>query len=249
MIECNSCFYGDITDEKTLENNIKEGDIIINLIGQENENMFDENIKGSYNLLNSAIKKNNIKIIFISSILVYGKSTGNSSNEKDVPVPTSNYGIIKLLTENIYKTYSRLFNIDITILRFSNIYGIKKESGIIMKCFQAIENKKPIIINQRGEQTRDFLHVQDAVEAIMLTIKKQVSGFEIFNISSGTGIQIKNMIKLIEKYSKKNIPKKITDNKLGIKYIVGNNSKAKRELNFVVKIDIEQGIKNMVNES
>ena len=37
MIECNSCFYGDITDEKTLENNIKEGDIIINLIGQENE--------------------------------------------------------------------------------------------------------------------------------------------------------------------------------------------------------------------
>ena len=118
-----------------------------------------------------------------------------------------------------------------------------------MKCFQAIENKKPIIINQRGEQTRDFLHVQDAVEAIMLTIKKQVSGFKIFNISSGTGIQIKNMIKLIEKYSKKNIPKKITDNKLGIKYIVGNNSKAKRELNFVVKIDIEQGIKNMVNES
>jgi len=248
MIECDSCFYGNITNKKTLEKNIEDGDIIINLIGQENKNMFDENIKGSYNILNSVIKKKNIKIIFISSILVYGQSIKNKSSEKDVPMPISDYGVIKLLTENIYQTYNKLFNVDITILRFSNIYGVKKESGIIVKCLQAIKNQKPIIINQNGEQTRDFLHVDDAVEAIMLVIKKQISGFEIFNISSGKGIQIKNIVKLVEKFSKKNVPKKIVDNKSSIEHIVGNNLKAKKILGFVVKNDIKQGIKKMVSE-
>ncbi len=249
IIKCDTCFYGDITDEKILENNFEDGDIIINLIGQKNENMFNENIRGSYNLLNSIIKKNNVKIIFISSILVYGESIKNKSSEEDMPIPTSDYGVIKLLTENIYKTYSKLFNLDITVLRFSNIYGPKKESGIIAKCVQAMKNKKPIIINQKGEQTRDFLHIDDAVEAIMSTLKKQTLGFNVFNISSGVGIQIKDIVSLIEKYSKKIIPKKIVDEKLDIKYIVGNNLKAKRELGFFVKMDIKQGIKNMVNES
>lgn len=248
MIECDSCFYGNITNKKTLEKNIEDGDIIINLIGQENKNMFDENIKGSYNILNSVIKKKNIKIIFISSILVYGQSIKNKSSEKDVPMPTSDYGVIKLLTENIYQTYNKLFNVDITILRFSNIYGVKKESGIIVKCLQAIKNQKPIIINQNGEQTRDFLHVDDAVEAIMLVIKKQISGFEIFNISSSEGTQIKNIVKLVEKYSKKNVPKKIVNNKSSTEHIVGNNLKAKKILDFVVKKDIKQGIKKMVSE-
>lgn len=248
MIECDSCFYGNITNKKTLEKNIEDGDIIINLIGQENKNMFDENIKGSYNILNSVIKKKNIKIIFISSILVYGQSIKNKSSEKDVPMPISDYGVIKLLTEKIYQTYNKLFNLDITILRFSNIYGVKKESGIIIKCLQAIKNQKPIIINQNGDQTMDFLHVDDAVEAIMLVIKKQISGFEIFNISSGKGIQIKNIVKLVEKYSKKNVPKKIVNNKSSIEHIVGNNLKAKKILDFVVKNDIKQGIKKMVSE-
>jgi|AP95_1055475.scaffolds.fasta_scaffold08256_3 UDP-glucose 4-epimerase len=247
IVKHNSCFYGDITDKKILENNIADGDIIINLIGQENENMFDENIKASYNLLNSAIKKNNIKIIFISSILVYGESIKHESSEQDIPKPTSDYGIIKLLAENIYSTYHRLFGLNITVLRFSNIYGPKKKSGIITKCFQALKQQKSVIISHNGNQTRDFLHVEDAVEAILSVLKKQPSGFEIFNISSGTGIKVNQIINLIEKHTKKIIPKKFVIEESDIKHIVGNNLKAKKHLNFLVKIDINKGIKNMVN--
>ena len=243
-----SCFFGDITDENFLENYISDSDVIVNLIGQENKHMFEQNIKGSYNLLNSAIKKKNIKIIFSSSILVYGESVKQMSDEIDLPKPTSDYGIIKLLSENIYGVYSRLFGLDVTILRFSNIYGPQKESGIITKCIRAIKKQNTITLNQNGTQTRDFIHVDDAVEAILSVLKHQPSGFEIFNISSSIGIQINQIVNLIEKYTGKTIPTKFVNEIHDIKFIVGNNLKAKKLLNFSTKIDINHGLKDTIDK-
>ena len=247
-IDDDSCFFGDITDKNFLDNHISDGDIIVNLIGQENEHMFDQNIKGSYNLLNSIIKKKNIRIIFTSSILVYGDSDEQMSNEMDLPKPITEYGIIKLLSENIYDVYSRLFGLDVTILRFSNIYGPKKDSGIISKCIHSIQQQNPIILNQNGNQTRDFLHVDDAINAIFLVLQNHFSGFQIFNISSSVGIQINQIVDLIEKYTKKTISKKFVNEKQDIKYIVGDNSKAKNLLNFSVKNDIYNGLKDIINK-
>lgn len=248
IMDDDSCFFGDITDENFLENYISDGDVIVNLIGQENKHMFEQNIKGSYNLLNSAIKKKNIKIIFSSSILVYGESVKQMSDEIDLPKPTSDYGIIKLLSENIYDVYSRSFGLDVTILRFSNIYGPQKESGIITKCIRAIKKQNTITLNQNGTQTRDFIHVDDAVEAILSVIKHQPSGFEIFNISSSIGIQINQIVNLVEKYAGKTIPIKFVNEIHDIKFIVGNNLKAKKLLNFSTKIDIDYGLKDIINK-
>lgn len=65
-------------------------------------------------------------------------------NELNTPKPISNYGIIKLLAENLYKTYSDLFGLDITVLRFSTIYGPEKNMGIISNSIKAIKEKNLI---------------------------------------------------------------------------------------------------------
>ena len=249
-INDNHSFYGDITNTNFLENYISDGDMIVNLVGQENEYMFKQNIIGSYNLLNSAIKKKNIKIIFASSLLVYGESTKQLSDEMDLPKPVSNYGVVKLLSENLYNIYSKSFGLDVTILRFSNIYGPKSKSGIIVKCIQSIEQQDPINIYENGDQVRDFLHVDDASEAILSVLTSSYqSGFKIFNISSGIGIKINKIIDLIEKYTAQIIPKKFSNKIPNIKYIVGDNTKASKFLNFSTTVDLPDGIKDIIDKS
>jgi nucleoside-diphosphate-sugar epimerase len=247
IIDEKDCFFGDCTKKEFLDDHVSDNDIIINLVGQQNGDLFEENIKTAVNLLNSAIKKKNIRIIFASSIEAYGETSFKASGENELPKPFSQYGIIKLLAENIYRTFSELFELDITILRFSNIYGNGKKIGIIWKSIEAMKKQKSITIDQNGEQKRDFLFIDDAIDGILRTIATPLSGFNIINISSGKGIEINQIMEIIEKVSKKKIPKIVTNNKSNSNYIVANNSKAKKILNFTPNTDINLGIKKTID--
>ena len=105
-------FFGNVTKEGFLDGEISNSDIIVNLIGQNNNDtskLFDENVKGAFNLLNSVIKKKNIKVIFASSTTVYDENIKKASKESDSIKPTANYQIVKALAENIYRTYSMIY--------------------------------------------------------------------------------------------------------------------------------------------
>ncbi|KAF6245787.1 NAD-dependent epimerase/dehydratase family protein [Nitrosopumilus sp. b2] len=238
-------FFGDITKENFLEKHISDNDIIINLIGQNNKDtskLFEQNVKGAFNLLNSIIKKKNIKVIFASTIMLYNENVKNPSKESDTINPTTNYQIVKALTENIYHFYSKIFGIDVTVLRFSNVYGPNKKTGIISNCLKSIKKNKPITIDHNGNQVRDFLYIDDAIESIIKSISSHTKGYNLLNISSGTGIQIKKIIGMIEDVSKKKIPVNFTSEKFDKKNLVANNIKAKKLIKFTPKTDIHEGL-------
>ena len=133
-------FHGDILDKKTFENQIKNGDIIINLVGQYNDNIsnfIDLNIKGGLNLLESCKGKKNIKIILISSIDAYGENMHYASKEKDKSSPQNNYGLIKLLAEKMYENFANIHGLDVIVLRLSNLYGPNKKNGLILNILKA----------------------------------------------------------------------------------------------------------------
>lgn len=239
-------FSGDITKEKFLENHISDNDTIINLVGQEGENVFDLNVKGAFNLLNSTIKKKNIRIIFASSTIVYGNNSGRKFNELDTPKPVTNYGIIKLLAENVYSMYAQLFVQNITILRFSNIYGTGKKIGIISNSIKAITEGKPMTITHKGKQIHDFLFIDDAVQAIIQVIKKPIKKIEIFNISSGTGIEINQILQKIEKFSNKKLIKIFDEQLIEQENRIVDNQKARKILDFSPNVNIDTGIKKII---
>lgn len=245
----NDEFFGDILNKKNLIQNLKDGDIVINLIGQLEKDFlifFDTNLKGSLNLLETAKLKKNIKIIFASSINVYGENSDQPSKETDEPKPMSEYGIIKFLTEELYHKYSKLYGLDITILRFSNLYGENKKNGIISNILKSTI-EKPVLLTQNGIQERDFVYVDDAVNSIIQTIKIQPTKFEIFNISSGTKITPKKLIQIMEKISKKKISYKLINQKHGEKCIFADYSKANKFLNFKPSINIINGLYMILN--
>jgi nucleoside-diphosphate-sugar epimerase len=239
-------FQGDILNKKSFEDQIEDNDVIINLIGQYNDdvlNFIELNMKGGINLLESCVKKKNVRIILISSVNVYEENLKKPSKETDNPLPKTTYGKIKLLTEQLYKIYSETYNLDVTILRLGNIYGYDKKSGIISNIVKAIKNNKSITITHNGNQIRDYLFIDDAVEGIVSAIKYKKRGFNIFNIASGKKYTTKKIIKNIEKNFGKKLLIKTVKEEPDEKCIWADISKAKRVLKFEAKTDIQTGIK------
>ena len=242
-------FLGDILDKKSLLKIVKDDDVIVNLVGQYGENLsnfFDINIKGGLNLLEIARCKKNIKIIFASSINVYGENCKSASKETDEPNPSTDYGIIKFLTEQLYQKYSNLYGIDVTIIRFSHLYGKNKKSGIISNIINS-KPSNPVFFTHNGKQQRDFLFINDAVNSVIQIIKNQPSKFEIFNICSGTKTTPKKIVKTIEYITKTKISYKLSNRKFDEKCIFADYSKAKKFLNFKPTVDINEGLKTILN--
>ena len=238
-------FCGNILDKKTFESQIKNGDVIVNLIGQYNGdilNFVDLNIKGGLNLLEICKEKENIKIILISSIDVYGENMLYPSKEKDNTSPQYNYGLIKLLTEKMYERFARIYNLDIVILRLSNLYGPNKKNGLILNILKTIKKTSVVSINHNGKQQRDYLFIEDAVEGIIKAIQCKLKNFNVINISSGKRHSSIKIIKLVQEISNKKVKFKLNQNTPNEKCIWANNNNAKKLLKFSPKISIKQGL-------
>ena len=244
-------FNGNILSKNSFMNKIDDGETIINLLGQmtsDESSFYLSNILGGLNLLNSCIGKKIKQIIFISSINVYGENLVRSSKETDQLYPKTTYGHVKMLTENLYKEFSETHGINTTVLRFANIYGPTKKNGFLIKLIKSTKNKKiiPKCYNN-GNQERDFLFIDDAIDCIENTINYKNDGFKVFNISSGMRYSMNTVISKIEK---------ITNTKLNVKYspeipdekcIWADNSKAKKLLDFEPKFDIDSGLKYSID--
>jgi len=237
---------GDILKPGLLDRYIEDGDIVVNLIGQlsgDDVNFSDLNIRGGLNLLESCVKKKRVKIVLISSINVYGENIKRSSIESDLPRPSSIYGNVKLLTEKIYQNYSEVYGLDVIVLRLANLYGPNKKAGPIPSIISSIKNKSSFSAFNKGKQQRDFIFIDDAIDGIIQAIKNPIKGFNIFNISTGKRFMIKEVIKNIERISKKNLKvvynEKIPDEEC----IWANNQKSKKILKFKPKISLEEGLK------
>ena len=238
-------FHGDILDKKTFENQIKNGDIIVNLVGQYNghiSNFIDLNIKGGLNLLESCKGKKNIKIILISSIDAYGENMLYASKEKDKPSPQNNYGLIKLHAEKMYENFANIHGLDVIVLRLSNLYGPNKKNGLILNILKAIKKNGTISINHNGKQQRDYLFVGDAVEGIIKTIQCRLKKYNVINISSGKRYRSTEIIKLVQELSHKKLKFKLKKTAPDEKCIWANNFKAKKLLKFAPKVSIKHGL-------
>jgi nucleoside-diphosphate-sugar epimerase len=245
-------FDGNLLDHDSFESKIKDNDVIINLAGQFKgnfSNFIDLNIKGGLNLLEVCKKKKGIRIILISSVNVYGESDGKASKENQETKPGNMYGTIKVLTENLYETYSKNFGIKITILRLANLYGVNKKNGLVINMINSLEKNKIVTINHLGNQERDYLYIDDAIDGIIKTIQNPQKDFQIFNITSGRGVKTNTVIKIIEKLCDKKIRKKIVKESPDEKSIYADNKKAKKILSFAPKISLKEGIKIILEKS
>jgi len=146
------------------------------------------NVDGMFNVLESARKQDVPKIVLASSAALYGNAYAPPHKESFPPIPLSPYAVGKNLSEMYSSVYSDLYGIGCVCLRFFNVYGPNQDpsspySGVISKFLEAITQEKSIVIFGDGEQTRDFVYVLDVVQALLLSMDKEVHG--VFNVGTG----------------------------------------------------------------
>jgi UDP-glucose 4-epimerase len=146
------------------------------------------NILGSINIFEAARLTGVKKIIFASSGgTVYGEQFYFPANEQDPTNPCSPYGIAKLSIEKYLFYYEQVYGLKSAILRYGNVYGIRQnpkgEAGVVAIFIQKMLDGQQAIINGDGEITRDYIHIDDVVNANVLALDENING--IFNITTG----------------------------------------------------------------
>lgn len=206
--------------------------------------MTQPNPKISKNIIKTfKAAKNLRKIVFISTILVYPDSEKKLS-ENVAPKPITSYERGKIFEESLFKKYAQSRDIKLSIVRLANVYGSAKNRGVINYLFRSVLDKKVFVVNGDGRQKRDYIFVEDAVRFIkFLIFSGQKNLVEIFNVCTGQGYTIKDLIKLIKKVTKKDlnisygkpIREKVT--------IVGDNKKILRISEIRLSYNIASGLK------
>ncbi|MCM3598321.1 NAD-dependent epimerase/dehydratase family protein [Metabacillus idriensis] len=210
----------------------------------------DENIMGTINLLNACVKYNVKKFIFASSAAIYGNPNYLPIEETHALNPLSFYGLSKLSAELYIQLFSALCGLKYTILRYSNVYGIRQDSngeaGVIAIFSEKFLNNQQPYIHGDGHQTRDFVFVRDVAKANVLALEKGEN--EIFNISSHSEVSINQLIKEYERTLEiKANPIHGANREGDIRESVLSNKKAKEHLGWCPSYSIRNGLSEMIS--
>jgi len=212
---------------------------------------FETNARGTLNVLEKA-RKDNARLVFASSAAVYGNPTKIPTPEDYSPNPFSCYGLSKVVGEEYCNMYVNQYGLDITILRFANVYGSKCH-GVISDFLDKInENPAKLEIIGTGLQCRDFVHVSDAVDALMLSAVRENALGQIFNIGFGKTTKIIDLAKMILRILNLSDKTVITTTNVSwkgdITTIWFDISKAKKELKWLPKIRLEDHLRTLIAE-
>ena len=208
---------------------------------------FQSNVKGTINILEASKKAKVKKLIYAASASCYGIPSKFPTDEKSRLEPQYPYALTKLLGEQLVIHWAKIYNMPNISLRFFNVYGPKfcktNDYGSVFSVF--LKQKlagKPLTIVGDGNQTRDFVHVYDLVDAIIKTAHKGKNG-EIYNVGHGKESSI-NFIAQIIGGNKVSISKRIGETKRSLADV----SKIKAQISWKPKIKIEDGIKMLLKD-
>ncbi len=205
------------------------------------------NIAGSVNLLQNAIKSGVKKFIFASTGgAIYGEHDYFPADEEHPTRPYAPYGINKMCVEKYLYYYNHVYGLDYVVLRYANVYGPRQnphgECGVIAIFTDKILKGQQPVINGPGDQTRDYVFVNDVVNANVLAL--DAKGPVIYNVATTKETDVNYIFNRINRFAGTNFEEKHGPAKLGEqKRSVLSYEKIKKELGWTPKTEIEEGLK------
>jgi UDP-glucose 4-epimerase len=242
----------DITNNKNLYKYFKGATYVFHLAGlaeiipsiKNPRKYFINNTLGTINVLEAARKVKLKKFIYAASSSCYGSPKKFPTKEIDKIDTKHPYAFTKFLGEEAVISYANFFNMPNISCRFFNVYGprlsTRGQYGAVFGNFlKQKKNKKPLTIVGNGNQTRDFIHVDDLTDAFIKLIKSNLRN-KIYNLGSGKETSI-NKIASIIGGKKIFIPKRPSEPNRSC----ANISKIKKDINWKPKVSISNGVNNL----
>ena len=194
---------GDIRDMAALKDACQGMDVVVHLAAHTRviesishpELNFEINAIGTMNVLRACRDAGVKKVIFASTGGAILGEQVPPVHEGMVPRPVSPYGASKLVGEAYCSAFCGSFGLNTVALRFSNVYGpfSYHKGSVVAQFFRNLMQEEPLVIYGDGQQTRDFLYVDDLVDAVLLADKSETPG-EVFQIASGRETSLKDLL-------------------------------------------------------
>ena len=206
----------------------------------------EANILGTIKLLEASRRHGVEKFIYFSTGgALYGDPECLPCTEDHPIRPLSPYGLAKSVCEKYLELYNKMFMLNYASLRYSNVYGPRQdphgEAGVIAIFSQAmLEGRQPVIFGS-GEQERDFVYVQDAVDAALLALNDNVTG--AYNIGTGKSASVNDIFeKLSTIYRYRKTPLRSPARLGDVQKISLDSQKSLREMGWRPKTSLDEGL-------
>src|SRR5215211_2521651 len=160
------------------------------------------NVTGTLNVLEAARDAGCQRVVFASSASVYGDAPGLPKTEAMAPRPLSPYAISKLAGEQLCSMFTRVHGLETVALRYFNAFGPRQDpsspySGVITHFLHALRAGVPPVIYGDGEQSRDFIYVDNVVEANLRAAVVDAAAGGVFNVASGQAVALNDLLRMM----------------------------------------------------
>jgi nucleoside-diphosphate-sugar epimerase len=204
----------------------------------------DNNVLATQVLLEACKASPIQKFVYASSSSVYGDTTDLPMRESSLPRPISPYGVSKLAAEHLCWLYYKNFGVPAVSLRYFTVYGARQRPDMAFHRFlRSATEGKHIAVYGDGEQSREFTHVDDIVEATWMASKNGLPG-EVFNIGGGSRITLNQVIRLIQEIADCEIEVRYEGKQKGdVRHTFADMTKAAEELGYQPKVQLQDGLR------
>jgi UDP-glucose 4-epimerase len=248
-------FAGNFLNRNDLARAVKDVDYVFHFVStttpatSENDPLIDieTNIKMSVELFQECVKQGVKKVIFPSSGgSVYGKLADNA-NEETLAEPVSPYAIGKLTIEHYLRYFATKHGLEHVVYRIANPYGerqaVNAKQGVIPIFLSQIREGQPITVLGDGSMVRDYIYVKDVADMIVQSFEKTKAS--TYNLSSGTGVSLNELVQVIKKVIDVEFEVKYKENNMSTfaEKIVLDTSRFTKEFGIKPKVDLKEGIR------
>lgn len=239
----------DLRNKKDVINATKGYDVIFHIAAFANlrksliHHYFDleNNLITTINIFEAMLKNEINDIVFSSTSSVYGNAQILPTPETYHPTQTSLYGASKISSEAFAEAYTNLSNIKLCAFRFSNVIGPRCRRGVIWDFVHKLNlNPKRLDILGNGKQSKEYIHVRDCIDGIMLGYKKSRGKVNIFNLGVEDNMTVDEVADVVIKEMKlKNVKKTYTGTEAGW---IGDNAVVQLDLTKIKRLGWKQTV-------
>ena len=249
-----SIIRADIRESEPLRTAVTEADVVFHEAAQVSvaQSIADPTKSHGVNIdpiltILEAARNTDTRVIFASSAAIYGHPQSIPIEESHPKQPTSPYGLEKLTADQYCRLYHDRYGVETVALRYFNAYGPRQQggdySGVISIFRDQARADTEITIEGDGTQTRDFVHVDDIVEANLQAATSDKAVGEAFNIGTGDSIEIRELATTIHEITNSNADIVYVDSREGdIEHSEANIQKARNVLGFEPTYSITDGL-------
>ena len=212
---------------------------------------FDVNIRGTFNVLEACVANSIERLVYSSSASVYGDAVEEPMTEGHPYNNWTFYGATKIAGEHMFKSYHNRYGLKGVGLRYMNVYGPRQDYrgtyiAVMMKILDNLDQGISPVVYGDGSQAYDFIAVEDTARANVCALKSDVP-FGFYNVGRGIKTSIKELTELLLRMTGSDLP--IEYEPAGQTFVtnrVGDPMAAERDLGFTWTIDLEEGMRRLI---